>query len=149
MLIRTLEDRLSVTLERLFRMLGLKYPPRQMYAAYRAINRRGGEDYVAAVDFLDSVLDRQLKRVLLPLLDEDAVLAQHARELFRIEGQDVQSALRTLIHSGDPWLTACAIAAAADLRIRDLAHDVREAASSGGAEVAEVARAAEPVLSSP
>ncbi len=147
LLIRTLEDRLSITLERLFRLLGLKYPPRQIYAAYRAINRRGGEDYVAAVDFLDSVLDRQLKRVLLPLLDEDSVLAQHARELFRIEGRDVRSALHSLIHSGDPWLTACAIAAAAELRIRELAQDVRQAASSGGDEVAEVARAAEAMLS--
>jgi ATP:ADP antiporter, AAA family len=37
---RTLKDRLTTTLERLFRLLGLRYPPRQIYAAYLAVNRR-------------------------------------------------------------------------------------------------------------
>lgn len=146
LLIRTLEDRLRATLERLFRLLGLRYPPNQIKAAYLAIHRRTGEDFMAAVDFLDHVLERELKRVLLPLLDEDAVLAQHALELFRIEQKDVPGALQSLLHSGDPWLTACAIAAAAELRLRELAHDVRHAGDACGYDVAEVARAAEAAL---
>jgi AAA family ATP:ADP antiporter len=146
LLIRTLEDRLRQTLERLFRLLGLRYPPRQIHAAYLAIGRRAGEDFAAAVDFLDHVLDRELKRVLLPLLDEDSVLAQHAEDLFRIEPKDVREALKSLMHSADPWLTACAIAAAAELRIRELARDVRSAGDACGYDVAEVARAAEAAL---
>lgn len=143
LLVRTLEDRLRITLERLFRLLGLRYPQRQIYAAYLAINKRTGEDFTAAVDFLDNVLERELKKVLLPLLDEDIVLAQHGRDLFRIETKDVRGALQSMMRSNDPWLAACAIAATVELNIRDLTEEIRVAATSCGPEVADVARAAE------
>ncbi len=146
LLVRTLEYRLRTTLERLFRLLGLHYPPREMHAAYRALQGRTTDDFTAALDFLDNVLERELKRVLLPLLDEDAVLPDHARELFRIEPKDAQSALRSLIHSGDPWLAACAMSAAAELRLTELVMDIRDAARSGGRDLAVVAQAAEAVL---
>ena len=84
LLVRTLEDRLNATLDRLFRLIGLKYPPRQIYAAYLAVNRRDGEEFTAALDFLDNVLERELKRVMIPLLDEDSVLAKRGQELFSI-----------------------------------------------------------------
>ncbi len=146
LLTKTLEDRLRVTLERLFRLLGLRYPPHQIYAAYRAIDRRGGDDYTAALEFLDNVLERDLKRVLLPMLDEDAVLAQHAHELFQIERRDSTRALRSLIQSGDAWLASCSIIAAAELGLNELAREIQQAGSSGGQEVAEVARAAEALM---
>lgn len=146
LVIRTLEDRLRSTLDRLFRLLGLRYPPRQIYAAYQAIDRRAGDDCAAALDFLDHVLDRELKRVLLPLFDEDAMLAKHAREVFHIERKDVSGALRSLIQSQDPWLAACGIAAAGELRIHELSPDIRDAGQGRGREIAEVARAAVAVL---
>ncbi len=146
LLTRTLDTRLRATLERLFRLLGLRYPPQQMYAAYRAIDKRGTEEYTAAVDFLDNVLDRELKRALLPLLDEDAILVQHARDMFQIQVRDIPAALRSLIHSGDRWLAACAIAASAELKLSELAADVREVGASSGREIADVARSAEAAL---
>jgi len=146
LVIRTLESRLRTTLERVFRLLGLKYPPRQIYAAFLALDRPKSEEFTAALEFLDNVLEREVKRIMLPLLDEDAVLAQKGKELFRVEPKTVPNALRDLIHSGDVWLVSCAIAAAAELRIRDLAGDVRRAGETFGPEVLEVARAAEPAL---
>jgi AAA family ATP:ADP antiporter len=146
LVIRTLESRLRTTLERVFRLLGLKYPPRQIYAAFLALERPKSEDFTAALEFLDNVLEREVKRIMLPLLDEDAVLAQKGRELFRVEPKTVPDALRDLIHSGDVWLVSSAIAAAAELRIRDLSADVRRAGEAFGPEVLEVARDAEPAL---
>jgi AAA family ATP:ADP antiporter len=146
LLVRTLEDRLNATLDRLFRLIGLKYPPRQIYAAYLAVNRRNGEEFAAALDFLDNVLERELKRVMIPLLDEDSVLAQRGQELFSIEPVDAKGAIRSLIHSGDIWLASCAMAAAAELTIREVAPDIRTVGDSGGKEVAHVARAAEAAL---
>jgi AAA family ATP:ADP antiporter len=146
LLVKTLEHRLTTTLERLFRLMGLRYPPRQIYAAYLAINRRNAEEFTAAIDFLDSVLERELKRVMLPLLDEDVVLAQRGRELFSVGEKDVAGALRGLIHSDDVWLAACAMAVAAELQVREVAPDIRSVGDSGGKEVADVARAAEAIL---
>ncbi len=146
LLIRTLESRLRTTLERVFRLLGLKYPPKQIYAAFLALERHTGEEFTAALEFLDNVLEREIKRILLALLDEDAVLAQKGQELFRVERKTVLNAVRDLIHSGEVWLVSCAIAAAAELRLRDLAEDIRRAGESYGPEVTKVARAAEPAL---
>lgn len=146
LLARTLKDRLTTTLERLFRLLGLKYPPRQIYAAYLAVHRRQGEEFTAALDFLDNILERDVKRVMLPLLDEESVLARRGRELFEIEPLDLTGTLRALIRSGDVWLASCAIAAAAELGVREVAPDIRSVGDSGGKEVADVARAAEAVL---
>lgn len=146
LLIRTLEARLRTTLERVFRLLGLKYPPKQIYAAFLALERHTGEEFTAALEFLDNVLEREIKRVLLALLDEDAVLAQKGQELFRVERKTVAGAIRDLIHSGEVWLVSCAVTAAAELRLRDLAEDIRRAGESYGPEVTKVARAAEPAL---
>jgi AAA family ATP:ADP antiporter len=138
--------RLQDTVERLFRLLGLRYPPKEIYAAYLAVNRRRAEELSAALEFLDNVLDRELKRVLLPLLDAPAHLAEKGRELFGVEVPDAEAAVRELIRSGDPWLVACAAASAAELRLRNLAPDIARAAEQAGREVSEVARAAAAAL---
>jgi hypothetical protein len=46
------------------------------------------------------------------------------------------------MRSGDPWLVSCAMASAAELKIRDVAPDIREVGELSGHEVAEVARSA-------
>jgi len=142
LLARTIEERLAQTLERLFRLLGLRYPAREIYSAYLAVSRRQSDQYSAALEFLDNVLERDLKRVLLPLLDASTHLAETGRHLFGIEVKTAETAVRDLIRSGDPWLVACAMAAAAELGLHALAPDIQEAGRICGADVAEVARAA-------
>lgn len=140
LLARTIEERLRLTLERLFRLLGLRYPPTEIYSAYLAVNRRHGEQFSAALEFLDSVLERDLKRILLPLLDAPEHVLETGRHLFSIEPKTPEEAIRELIRSGDPWLVACAVAATGELRLHRLAPDIQDAAKNTGPEVAEVAR---------
>ena len=142
LLARTIEERLRQTLERLFRLLGLRYPPREIYSAYLAVHQRQGEQFGAAIEFLDNVLDRDLKRVLLPLLDAGAHSLEAGRQLYGIELKTPESAMRDLIRTGDPWLAACAVAAAGELKMHELAPEIREAAQGTGTDVAEVARSA-------
>ena len=143
LLAKTLEDRLARTLERLFRLLGLRYPPKEIYAAYLAIHQRRSQDKAtAALEFLDNVLERELKRVVLPLLDDDMRVVQSGRELYGIDVKDVESAVRDLIRSGDAWLTACAVATAAELQLRQLASDISVVSKQAGSEVTMVARSA-------
>jgi AAA family ATP:ADP antiporter len=142
LLARTIEERLRQTLDRLFRLLGLRYPPREIYSAYQAVSSRQGEQFSAALEFLDNVLERDLKRVLLPLLDAPGDATETGRHLFGISAKTPETAIRDLIRSGDPWLVACAVAAAGELKMRGLAPDIEQAARSTGADVAEVARSA-------
>jgi AAA family ATP:ADP antiporter len=146
LLARSIEQRLHDTLERLFRLLGLRYPARQIYSAYRAFQGRNHEDAVAAMELLDNVLERDLKRILLPLLDAPDHLLEAGRELFGVEVPSTEAAIRDLIRSRDPWLVACAMAAAAEMQLRSMAGEIARASETAATEVAEVARSAESVL---
>jgi ATP/ADP translocase len=144
LLARTMEERLKAILERLFRLLGLRYPPKEMYSAYRAVAaRRGHEEATAALEFLDNTLDRDINRFLLPLLDAPEHVGDHGRELFGVETGSAEDTVRELIRSQDPWLVACAMAAAAELGMRSLAGEIRQAAAGCAGEILEVARSAE------
>ncbi len=114
LLMRTLDERMGRTVERLFRLLGLRYPPKDIDAAYRAYQRNRSEELSNAIDFLDNILDHELKRLVLPLLDEDSADDQ-ALLLFGIDRPTAGDALGRMIDEGDPWLMGCALAAAREL----------------------------------
>jgi hypothetical protein len=114
-----------------------------MYAAYLAVHRGGKTDeYTAALEFLDNVLERELKKILLPMLDEDGRVTQVGRELFGVEPRDAQTALRELMRCGDAWLVVCAVATAAELRLTELKPDIEPLSKRAGAEVSQVAQSA-------
>ena len=64
LLVRTLEERLRQIINRLFRLLGLHHPPKQIYAAYLAVSHQRSEEFTAALEFLDNILDYELKLIL-------------------------------------------------------------------------------------
>ncbi len=140
LLVSTLEQRLKASLDRLFRILGLRYPPRQVYAAYLALNRGAHADSAAALEFLDNVLDRDLKRIVIPLLDDPANAQQRGRDLFKIDVPDVETAVRELIRSGDEWLASCAMATAAQMRWKNLAPDIKSVGEEANGDISQVAR---------
>jgi len=146
LLIRTLEDRLRRNLQRVFGLLGLRYPPREIDAAYRALFRGKEEEYGNALDFLDNVLERDLKRYLMPLFDSSETLVSRGRELFDIREMTVEQALRSMLQSRDSWLAACAIAAAGELNLRGLASDIRQISSQLEPQLNRVAKGALAVL---
>ena len=145
LLVTTLEERLKGTLDRLFRLLGLKYPPQQIYSAYLAVRRGQGEDSAAALEFLDNVLDRDMKRIIVPMLDDPATLPQRGRDLFGINIQTPEGAIRELLGSGDEWLVACAISTAAQMGMTNLVPDINRSSNSKG-DLSAVARDAMAVL---
>ena len=118
LLSRSLEERQAKSIDRIFRMLALQYPPKEMYSAYLAVKGRRQQEVTAALEFLDNVVDREVKRILIPLLDSPSHLAQRGKELFGVEAKSIESAIRELILTGDPWLAPCAQAAASELNVR-------------------------------
>jgi AAA family ATP:ADP antiporter len=142
LLARTLEDRLRQSLDRLFRLLGLRYPPGPIYAAYLAVTHRRSEEYAPALEFLDNILDQDLKTIVLPMVDGSPYLMEIGRDVFGIEAPDLESAIRHQLGLQDEWLVACAVAAAAELQLRRLRRDIAAVTERGSAEVAQVAREA-------
>jgi HEAT repeat protein len=146
LLARTLEARLKETLARLFRLLGLRYPPKDIYSVYLAVSKPTLYDASAALEFLDNVLDRDLKRVLIPLLEAPQFVLDRGRELFGVQQLTLEEAIRAQIQSGDPWLAVCAMAAAAQLRIRSLVPEIARLEQGGSSDVSRVAQSVQASL---
>lgn len=140
LLVSTLQHRLEESLDRLFRLLGLKYPPLQIYAAFLAIHRGSHDDTAAALEFLDTVLEKDLKRIVMPLLEDTGNAQSRGHDLFNINVPGIETAILDLIKTGDEWLASCAIATAAQLSLRNLASHIHEAGERSGGEVCQVAR---------
>jgi len=141
LLSRTMEDRMLRNVERVFRLLGLRYPPRDIDVAWKAYRRRRPTQVAHAMEFLDNILDYDVKRFVLPLLEEEAIDRQ-ALLLFGIQPLPARDALRLLIREGDAWLAACAAAAAGDIGLHEAEPDIRAMLNTGVALLHPVAEQA-------
>ena len=68
-LIQVLEQRLDRQLQRIFRFLGIKYPPNDVDNVLDIILKGKEEQRVHAIEFLDNILDNQLKKELIPIAE--------------------------------------------------------------------------------
>ena len=142
LLARTLEARRSEAIDRLFRILGLIHSPKEMYWTQLTLAHHDKEKHSTGVDYLDSVLDKDLKNVVIPIFDHPERMLERGRVTFGVEATDAAGAIRVLIHSKETWMTACAVGAAAELKLRELARDIAELAQRSGGDIEAVARAA-------
>ena len=108
---KALQERLDHNLELIFRLLGLRYPPKDMYSAYYGIVSSKKDTRASAIEFLDNVLGKNLKTYLLPFLDQvstEAVVLK-GQQLFGLRVESQEEALARLIRGRDSWLKACAL----------------------------------------
>lgn len=68
-LIDLLERRLDGSLERIFHLLELRYPPEDILSVYKGIQSDKSELRMNAVEFLDNLLEARLKKILIPILE--------------------------------------------------------------------------------
>lgn len=110
-LVRLLERRLDGNLERIFRLLGLKYAPEDIIPIYKGIQEKKTDLRINAIEFLDNLLEPNLKKVLLPIVEtamldtitEDAIWALNLkipteRECFAMlmQGKDTRIKMAVL-----------------------------------------------------
>ena len=108
---RILKEKIDDHILRIFRLLGLRYPPRDIYNAYAATTGSNGANRANAVEFLDNILTKKHKQLLLPIVEDLPAeqILKYANGLLEIHFQDKKEALGYLAQNGDPWLQACAI----------------------------------------
>ena len=98
-----LERRLDSSLERIFQLLGLKYPPSEILPVYEGIRNRDPDIRMNAVDFLDNILDPNLKNVLIPIVESSMMENMSAEILERldIEAPDEATCFESLLMGRD------------------------------------------------
>jgi ATP:ADP antiporter, AAA family len=143
---KVLREKQAQVQERIFRLLGLLYPPQDMHRAYLGLVSGQARLRASALEFLDNVLQRRVKEQLLPLLDPptaESALA-HGEELFGHRLQERERALEWLLGNRDSWLRACAAYSAIEIGSEEQIELVRRAADDPNRMVRE---AVERVLS--
>ena len=86
-LISLLENRLDRQLKRIFKFLGMKYPPDEIDSILEVILTGKNEQQVHAIEFLDNILSMNLKNVLIPII-ETAVMDNSSKEVLKIIGKE-------------------------------------------------------------
>ena len=141
---RALKERLELLEHMIFRLLGLIHTPESMRNAYRGVTSQNARIRANAVELLDNVLNRNVKRMLFPIVDDSprTGFMQRAYTLWAMETMMDKEALTLLISSRDNWLKACALYTAGEKRVIEVQEYVKEACRSSSILVRESAELA-------
>lgn len=141
---RALKERLELLEYMIFRLLGLIHTPESMRNAYRGVTSQNKRIRANAVELLDNVLNRNIKRMLFPIIDDSPKTGfmQEAYTLWAMESMTDKEALTLLISSRDNWLKACALYTAGEKGVIEVQEYVKEACGSSSTLVRESAELA-------
>jgi ATP:ADP antiporter, AAA family len=133
-LTRALRERMEHEVERLFRLLALLYPPRDIHNAYAGLTSGQARVQANALEVLEHLLRAEHYRLLACALDPDIGLKEKlhfAERLCHTRVESQAEALRILLHSEDRWLCACALHAVGELGLPDLNQELARVARRG------------------
>src|SRR5262249_10088998 len=146
--LRPLREGIQHQRERLFAILGLRYPP-ELVSAYFSLRSDDASVHDNALEYLDNVLDPELRKKLVPLLDARTGDSERAHSAERITGRgspSLNDAVTFLLASGDPWLKGCGAGAAAAYGIHSFEPSLDCCPGDADAAVKEAAQQAKSVL---
>ena len=117
LLITAMEEKLDDNLERIFRLLGLKYPQKDMYDAYLGVKSNRSNLRANSVEFLDNILELNLKKILIPIIESppEEILLAKTKELFGFDIPTESESIDLILQSDDNWLKTCALHLIAEL----------------------------------
>ena len=122
----TLTQKLRRNVDRIYRLLGLLYPWKDVAAARWAIERGSPRARASAFEYLDTILTAQLRSRLMPVL-EDMPLGEKVRRanlILSTRPRNVEETLLQLINDDDPVVAAAAIDLIREQRLWSLSDDI-------------------------
>ena len=122
----TLDQKLGRSLDRIYRLLGLLYPWKDIAAARWAIEHGDARSRSGAFEYLDNILASQLRSKLMPVL-EDMPLDEKVRRgnvILKSRPRDVEETMLQLINDDDQVVAAAAIDLVREKEIWSLTDDV-------------------------
>ncbi len=110
LLVRALEDKLARALDRIYRLLGLIYPWKDVAAARYTIEHSDSRTRAGAIEYMDNLLGGAVRKRVMPLID-DAPMEQkvrHANFFLKTRARDLEDTLAQLVHDEDDQVVAAA-----------------------------------------
>jgi len=129
LLARALDEKQARSRNRIFTLLGLIYPYRDIDAARFAIDHGDARSRASAAEYLDNLLGGELRRRVMLLVEEMPLdeRVRRANVQFRTRRRDAEDTLAQLIHDEDQIVATAAIHLVAERGIWKLADDVEHA----------------------
>src|SRR5581483_9620792 len=114
------------SLDRMYRLLGLIYPWRDVAAARYTLEQGPARSRAGALEYLDNMLSAGLRRRVMPILDDTTPdeKARHANAVLKSRPRDLEDTLAQLIHEDDPVIASAAIHYVAGRRLWSLSDDI-------------------------
>jgi hypothetical protein len=128
-LTRALRERMDWEFERIFRLLALIYPPRDVYNAYVGVKSGRPQLHANALEVLEHLLKPEHYRQLSYVLDPEVGHAEKlsfAQRFCRAGVSSKTEALRILLQSDDRWLRACSLYAIGEMRLSEMYAEVQQ-----------------------
>ena len=121
-----LEQKMDRTKDRIFRLLALIYPWRDITAAKWTLEHGDSRGRASASEYLDNILGGQLRKRVMPVLEEMPIdeKVRRANVLLKTRPRDLEETLLQLINDDDQVLAAAAIDVARQQRVWTLADDI-------------------------
>jgi AAA family ATP:ADP antiporter len=126
LLSKTLLQKMDRTRDRVYRLLALIYPWRDVGAAQWTLAHGDPRSRASASEYLDNILSGQLRKRIMPVL-EDLPLEEKVRRgnvLLKTRARDVEETLLHLINDDDQVVAAVAIDVVREHRLWNLAGDI-------------------------
>ncbi|MBI2841409.1 MAG: hypothetical protein HYX75_24090 [Acidobacteria bacterium] len=138
---RALRERIDQNMEIVFRLLGLQYPQKDIYFAYAALKEARPDRRASAIEFLDNLLQKDVKSIILPLVEEPSLerLAELGSRQFGLRASSRVETLRQIAEASDLWLKTCALHEIGERRLQELSDVCRRYAAASDPGVRETA----------
>lgn len=128
LLAQALEEKLERTMDRIYILLGLIHDWSDIYAARWAIERGDARARASAVEFIDNTLSGDVRKMLLPLID-DVPLEEKVRKgnvHIKTRFRSPEETLARLIYDDDEVIAATAIDLVREKKLWSLASDLEQ-----------------------
>ena len=140
---RALGEKCDQYLKMIFRLLALIHPPQDLFNAYLGYVSGDAADRGSALEFLENVLARGDRELVVALLDAPtpAAAVRIGAGHFGTPFEDLDQALAHTLEGDDPWLRACVTFSLAEAGTEAVRARLPELARDADPLVRETARA--------
>ena len=121
-----LGEKLVRTVDRIYRLLGLLYPWKDVSAARWSIEHGDNRARANALEYLDNILSTQLRKRVLPVIEEMPLeeKVRRGNVILKTRPRDVEETLLELINDDDQVVAAAAIDLVGEKEMWSLSDDV-------------------------
>ncbi len=129
LVMRALDDKLARAVDRMFRLLGLIYPWKDIAAARYTIDHGDARKRASAIEYIDNLLGGAMRKIVMPIIDDCPMeeKVRRAHLILKTAPGSLEQTVSRLVHDNDQVVAAAAIHLVEHQRLWSLCEDLEHA----------------------